>query len=70
MRHSSSPARFTPLPCARCAVWIHWPRWARVDPHHYQVLCWLCYDTIDQGFTPAAAIAEASAIVRGSAVVR
>ncbi len=58
-----SPPRFLPLPCARCAAWIHWPRWARVSPNRYQCLCWPCFDAIDLDFTPAAAIEAARAIV-------
>ena len=66
MHHSYSPVRFTALPCAHCAAWTTWPRWARVSPNRYQALCWPCYDALDQDFTIAAVLDQARVIVRAA----
>jgi hypothetical protein len=68
MQHHSPPVRFSALPCAHCAALIGWPRWVRIEHGRYQALCWPCYDQLDRNFTPERCIAQASAIVRGSAV--
>lgn len=61
---------YTPvtLECNHCAARVFHPRWARVEPGRYIPLCWICFDAIDLDFTAAAAILEALAIVRRSAV--
>jgi hypothetical protein len=68
----SGTYRYTPtfLECRHCAALTGWPRWARIEHLHYAPFCWLCFDALDQDFTIAAAIHQASAIVRGSAVAR
>jgi len=60
--------RVTHLACRHCHALIAWPRWIRTEHLHYDSLCWPCFDTIDRDFTPARCIAQARALVRGSAV--
>jgi len=49
--------------CCECQKFITWPRWVRTEPCHYDSLCWDCYATLDQHFTPEAAICQARIIV-------
>lgn len=53
----------TTLQCRHCAARTTWPRWAKIDIGRYEPLCWICFDLIDDSFTPEAAIRQACGIV-------